>query len=73
LRAFCIRADTLTGLPLIDPASGQPALATRPTNGVRSTVSVSLQLFGGAFGIGIARPLEQRSSWRLVFRAGAGL
>ncbi|MEP7384406.1 MAG: hypothetical protein ABI910_22210 [Gemmatimonadota bacterium] len=73
LLAFGTRTDSLSGLPLIDPATGLPELATRPSNGFRSTVSISLQLFGGAFGIGIARPLEQRSQWRLVFRAGAGL
>ena len=73
LQAFGLRADSITGRPLVDPVTGLPELATRPTGGVRSTATLTLRLFGGAFGIGLARPIDQRARWRLVFSAGAGL
>jgi hypothetical protein len=64
LALFGQRTDTLTG--------GR-VLATRPTDGIRSTVSVSLRLFGGSFGIGIAKPFDARGSgrsWSFVIGAG---
>ena len=56
-----------------DSVSGAQVLATRPTDGIRSTVSLTLRMFGGAFGVGIARPIDARGSqrgWSLVFGAG---
>ena len=56
-----------------DSVSGALVLATRPTDGIRSTVSLTLRMFGGAFGVGIARPIDARGSqrgWSLVFGAG---
>ena len=52
-----------------DPVSGLAIPATRPTGGIRSTVTLSLGLFGGALGIGMARPLDQEAPW--VFVIGA--
>ncbi len=73
LALFGIRRDSLTHLPLIDPSTGNALLATRPTAGIRSTVGVSLRLFGGALSIGLARGVDRRSPWRLTFAAGQGL
>jgi hypothetical protein len=40
--------------------------ATRPTNGFRSTVTLSLGLFGGSLAFGVARPLDHRAGWVFV-------
>jgi hypothetical protein len=64
LASFGTRVDTLTGASL---------LATRPTEGVRSTVNLTFRLFGGTLGAGVARPLDghdPRAGWRLVFGIG---
>jgi hypothetical protein len=61
---FGTRTDTRTGASM---------LATRPTDGVRSTVSVTLRVFGGSFGIGLAKPLGAASRgrpWQFVIGAG---
>lgn len=73
LALFGTRADSLTHLPLIDPGTGEAMLATRPTNGIRTTVGISLRLFGGAIAIGMARGVDHRSPWRLTLAAGQGL
>lgn len=56
-----------------DSTTGALVPATRPTDGIRSTVSLTLRLFGGALGLGIARPIDTRGSsrgWSFVFGAG---
>ncbi|MEO7963851.1 MAG: hypothetical protein ABIT38_08075 [Gemmatimonadaceae bacterium] len=73
LATFGFRRDSLTGLPLVDPVTGGPVLATRTTGGARSTVGMTLRLFGGAFGIGLARSLDRRQPWRLTLAVGQGL
>ena len=64
LALFGTRTDTTTGrfIP-----------ATRPTDGIRSTVSFTVRVFGGALGVGVARPIDQHarsSGWRFVFGVG---
>lgn len=57
----------------VDTLSGQTMLATRPTGGVRSTVNVSLRFFGGALGVGVARPLDRlspSSGWHFIVGIG---
>lgn len=73
LSSFGVRRDSVTGLPLLDRRTGQPVLATRPTDGVRSTLGVTLRLFGGAVGIGVARALDRGQPWRLTLGVGQGL
>lgn len=56
-----------------DSLSGGVLPATRPTGGVRSTVNVTLRLFGGTLGVGVAKPLDglgQSRAWRFVFGVG---
>jgi hypothetical protein len=64
LALFGTRTETLTGTRV---------LATRPTDGVRSTVSFTLRLFGGSFGVGVAKPLGHGTAnrpWTFVIGAG---
>jgi len=60
--------DPVTGRPAPDPESRLRAPV--PTNGVRSTVELSLRVFGGAVALGIARPVDHGQGWRFVFRLG---
>lgn len=53
--------------------TGMPVLATRSTDGVRSTVGVSLRFFGSAVRIGMARAFDRREPWRFTFGVGQGL
>lgn len=73
LAMFGTRRDSLTGAILRDSRTGLPVLATRPTDGVRSTVGITLRFFGGALGIGVARAFDRREPWRLTFGVGQGL
>jgi hypothetical protein len=45
-------------------SGGVPALT--PTDGIRSTVNFAVRLFGGAIGIGVARPLDHAAGWRVM-------
>lgn len=56
-----------------DSFSGRVLPATRPTGGVRSTVNMTLRLFGGTLGLGVAKPLDglgRSRAWRFVFGVG---
>jgi hypothetical protein len=70
-----VRAETRAALAsfgsatspfLTDPAAPGFVPLTRPTGGIRSTFAVSFDLFGGAIGIGVARPLDSSRPWRFV-------
>jgi hypothetical protein len=70
-------ASTRAAIALIgtrrDTVSGLTVPATRPTDGVRSTVNVTLRLFGGTLGLGLARPIDSRGSsrgWSFLFGVG---
>lgn len=70
-------ASARAGLALFgtrrDTTSGQDVPATRPTDGVRSTVNATLRLFGGTLGFGVARPLDRHDvnrGWQFVFGVG---
>ncbi|MDB4951252.1 MAG: hypothetical protein JWM27_3901 [Gemmatimonadetes bacterium] len=39
---------------------------TQPTEGVRATLGISLDLFGGGIGVGIARPVDHAAPWGLI-------
>ena len=51
--------------PLHLRATSNVALS-RPTDGVRATVSAGLRLFSGAIFVGMARPIDQAAPWRFV-------
>jgi hypothetical protein len=40
---------------------------SRPSGGVRSSVSAGVRLFGGSMGLMLTRPLDHAESWRLKF------
>ena len=52
-------------------ATAAPAVAALwspvrgPTVGIRTSVTVGLRIFGGALGVGMARPVDRAGSWRL--------
>ncbi len=43
-----------------------PVPVSRVTDGVRTTVTLGLRLFGGGIGVGMARAVDRGASWRLV-------
>ena len=43
---------------------------SRPTDGVRATVSAGLRLFSGAMFIGFARPVDQSAPWKFTMGGG---
>lgn len=43
---------------------------SRPSDGVRATLTGGLRFFGGAAGLLLARPLDQGGKWRLVLSLG---
>jgi len=46
------------------------ALGSTTTGHVRSSASLTLRFFGGAVGVGAARPLDYPGAWRWVFELG---
>lgn len=56
-----------------DSSTGTQVFATRPTDGLRSTISLTARLFGGSVGIGLAKAIGAGSAGRaptLVFGVG---
>jgi hypothetical protein len=51
-------------------SDGRPVLRTRPTGGVRSSIAVALDVFGGAIGLGVAHPLDH-GGWRFILGSQA--
>ncbi len=49
--------------------SSQPPtmLRSRATNGVRTSVTLGMRFFGGAVGVGMARAVDRKAEWKLVF------
>lgn len=43
---------------------------SRPTDGIRTTVSAGLRLFSGAMFIGVARPVDHSAPWRFTMNGG---
>jgi hypothetical protein len=48
----------LAGLPADSVLAG-------PTNGIRSSTTLGLRFFGGALGVGMARPVDRAGRWKL--------
>lgn len=56
------------------PDTGSLELRTpfvRETDGLRTTVELQLKVFGGAFGVGLARSVDRPDGWRFGFVGGA--
>ncbi len=59
----------------LDPTYGTPQFGTHPpltgpTGSMRSTIDLTVRFFGGAVGIGIARPVDRKAMWRPVITLG---
>jgi hypothetical protein len=46
---------------------------SQPTNGWRASVDLRLRFFGGAVGLGMARPIDRSAPWRFVASFGQQL
>lgn len=66
VRAMGVRFDPKTGKAVIDPATGLPFPASRPTDGVKSSYDLRLRFFGGTASFGAARAVERGAKWRWV-------
>lgn len=56
----------LRELGLVQPADPHSAAVSRVTDGVRTTVTLGLRIFGGAIGVGVARAVDHPAPWRFV-------
>ncbi len=56
-----------TTVSLLSGLAGLPAdsVLAEPTNGVRSSTTLGLRFFGGALGVGMARPVDRAGRWKL--------
>ena len=72
LVALGARVDPRTNVVLRDSA-GVPIPASRPSNGVRTSLNAIIRLFGGAAGVGLARSLDKGATVQFVVRIGAAL
>jgi hypothetical protein len=52
------RLSKLAGLPA-------DSVLTEPTHGIRSSMTLGMRFFGGALGVGMARPVDRGGRWRL--------
>ena len=66
LLSFGVHQDA-AGQPMTDPKTGLPWTDSRPTGGIRSSVSFTMRLFGGAMGIGIAKAIDHRGPLEFLF------
>lgn len=54
--------------PTADPAPGSvPLPVSVPTDGIRSSVEGGVRFFGGALGVGVARPVDRAGKWKWRF------
>jgi hypothetical protein len=60
--------QSITRLGTTTPVSGIPISHT--TNGIRSSVELGLEFFGGGLAIAVGRPLDHQRSWRVTLGAG---
>jgi len=67
------RVDPATNVPLLDPATGLPLPASRPTDGIRTSIDLTLRFFGNSIALGVAQALESGAKPGLVFRLGSTL
>ncbi|MFL5581704.1 MAG: hypothetical protein ACJ8AO_15150 [Gemmatimonadaceae bacterium] len=53
-------------VPGDDPLPGaEPVPVSVPTDGIRASVEAGLRFFGGAVGVGVARPVDRAGKWRV--------
>jgi hypothetical protein len=67
------RVDPATNLPIRDPATGLPLPASRPTDGVRTSIDLTLRFFGNSVAFGVAQALDAGAKPGFVFRLGSTL
>ena len=72
LVALGSRVDPRTNIVLRD-STGTPIPASRPSDGVRTSINVIVRFFGGAAGAGVAQSLDRGSRLQFVVRIGAAL
>ena len=72
--AAALSSETRSGLAAFgyrQDGAGNSVLITAPTDGIRSSIVISLDFFAGQIGLGVARALEPGARWR--FFAGSPL
>lgn len=50
-----------------------PGAISQPTEGLRTSVTLGLRIFGGAIGLGMTRAVDRKASWRWVLDFSQGL
>jgi hypothetical protein len=50
-----------------------PGAISQPTEGVRTSATLGLRVFGGAVGLGMTRAVDRRANWRWVLDFSQGL
>lgn len=68
--ALGIRRDRDSDAVILD-SNGQPVPVSRPTIRARSSLDIGLRLFGGAIGLGVARPIDHGDAWRFVLSSSS--
>lgn len=63
--ALGVQRDRKTGAVILG-ANGEPTPVSRPALRARSTLDLGIRLFGGAIGVGVARPIDHSDQWRFV-------
>ncbi|MCU0647448.1 MAG: hypothetical protein MUF00_05605 [Gemmatimonadaceae bacterium] len=56
-----------------DPVTGAFVPVSRPSDGWRASLDLRLRFFGGAVGLGMARPIDRSAPWRFVASVGQQL
>ena len=55
------------------PAGPYAGAISRPTEGVRTTLTLGLRLLGGAIGVGMARAVDRPARWKVVVDFSQGM
>ncbi|MEO7965558.1 MAG: hypothetical protein ABIT38_16740, partial [Gemmatimonadaceae bacterium] len=59
-------AAALRALGEVHATDGTLRPVSRPTDGVRTSITLGWRFFGGALGVGAARPVDHHAAWRVV-------
>ncbi|MBK9976503.1 MAG: hypothetical protein IPP20_01010 [Gemmatimonadetes bacterium] len=65
--ALAMRELVRDTLPDYLSIASPETLRSRETDGVRTSVTLGMRFFGGAVGVGMARAVDRKASWKLVF------
>jgi hypothetical protein len=63
--------ESINRLAVAEPGSSElPEPVSRPSDGIRASVTAGLRFFSGGVFVGFTRPVDQAAGWKFLFTLG---